>query len=81
LPATIVRDRINDVELLYTTIDVVKALAVLERYDVSYIYVGELERTYYPPEGLAKFDRMIELDLLEEVYDSGTVRIFEVTSQ
>jgi YYY domain-containing protein len=80
LPASFVRDRINDVERLYTTVDVVEALAILERYDVRYIYVGELENAYYPPEGLSKFDRMVEMDLLDEAYDSGTVRIFEVTT-
>jgi YYY domain-containing protein len=80
LPATFIRDRIDDVERLYTTLDVVEALAILERYDVGYVYVGELENAYYPPEGLAKFDRMVGLGLLDEVYDSGTVRIFEVTT-
>jgi YYY domain-containing protein len=80
LPAAFVRDRITDIERLYSTSDVVEALDILERYGVGYVYVGELENAYYAPEGLAKFERLADMGLLQEVYNSGTVRIYEVTS-
>ncbi len=37
-------ERQADVETLYTTADAAKALAVVDKYDVDYIYVGEPER-------------------------------------
>ncbi|MDW8327214.1 MAG: DUF2298 domain-containing protein, partial [Anaerolineales bacterium] len=40
------------------------ALDFIQRYDVSYIVVGPQERAYYPPEGLAKFDRLANAGLL-----------------
>ncbi|MCZ7671530.1 MAG: hypothetical protein M5U34_32535 [Chloroflexi bacterium] len=47
-------------------------------YDVGYVYVGQLEETYYAPAGLAKFAQMVELGMLREVYrNEGTV-IYEV---
>ena len=80
LPSTFVRERIDDLDRLYKTLDIAEALEILERYDVAYIYAGELEKTYYAPEGLAKFGQMVELGLLDEVYNSDTVSIYEVKS-
>ena len=37
-----------------------EAADILKAYRVRYIYVGRLERLYYPAEGLAKFDDMAE---------------------
>jgi uncharacterized membrane protein len=62
------------------TLDKAEALDILDRYDVTYIYVGELEQTYYAPQGLAKFDQMADLGLLKKVYDSEDVSIYEVRS-
>jgi YYY domain-containing protein len=80
LPPSMIRDRINDVERLYSSTDLAEAMGILEQYDVEYVYVGELEHAYYAPEGLAKFERMVNLGLLNEVYDSDNVSIFQVTS-
>ena len=80
LPASFVRDRIHDLDRLYMTLDKAEALDILDRYDVTYIYVGELEQTYYAPQGLAKFDQMADLGLLKKVYDSEDVSIYEVRS-
>jgi uncharacterized membrane protein len=79
LPATFIRSRIDDVERLYSTEDLAEALDILDRYDVGYIYVGELENTYYAPQGLAKFDLMVEMGLLDKVYNTESVSIYEVT--
>jgi uncharacterized membrane protein len=75
-----VSDRIFDVNQLYNTIDQEEALSIIDKYDVSYIYVGPLEWTYYNPEGLIKFDRMVEAGLLQEVYRNSGVSIYEVKS-
>lgn len=80
LPPTIVSDRIFDVNQLYNTIDHEEALSIIDKYDVSYVYVGPLEWTYYNPQGLIKFDRMVEAGLLQEVYRNSGVSIYEVNT-
>ncbi|NHZ71655.1 MAG: hypothetical protein GWP17_01015, partial [Aquificales bacterium] len=78
LPGHLVSDRIDDVNRLYNTPDIYEAQALLDLYDVGYVYVGQLEETYYHPDGLAKFARMADLGMLQEVYrNEGTV-IYEV---
>ena len=70
--------RRRDVELAYSTTSVTELQSVLDRYDVELIYVGELERAYYPAGGLAKFD---DLDGrgLEVIYENRDVRIYRVS--
>jgi len=41
-------------------------LPLLRRYGIKYVYVGLLEVSRYPPEGLAKFARIGQV-----VYDAG----------
>jgi len=48
-------------------------LTLLDKYGISYVYVGPLERERYPAAGLAKF-----AGLMETVYDTGTVTIYRV---
>jgi uncharacterized membrane protein len=57
LPGPVVDRRLEDVRTIYTTTDAREALALLKRYSVTYVYVGTLEKLYYPPEGLAKFQQ------------------------
>ena len=69
--------RISDVNRIYTTTDSEEALALLRRYDVGYVYLGQLERLYYPDEGLRKFDEGLA-ELLVPVYQNGHVTIYRV---
>jgi len=48
------------------------ARALLARYDVTYVYVGALERQDYSPEALAKFGAFMDV-----VYDAGGVTIYK----
>jgi len=73
----VVDRRLEHVRLLYEVSDEEITRQLLAHYDVSYIYVGQLERAYYPPEGLAKFDRMVGRGL-ELVYSRGPVKIYRV---
>ena len=57
-----------DVQALYTTTDLDYTRRLLEKYNVRYIYVGQLERLYYPQPGLDKFELMARDGLLEPVY-------------
>ncbi|MBF0550586.1 MAG: glycosyltransferase family 39 protein [Deltaproteobacteria bacterium] len=49
-------DRINDVAAIYRSPDPRSIIPLLKRYQIDYIYVGQLERQYYPGPGLNKFD-------------------------
>jgi YYY domain-containing protein len=60
-----------DIETLYTSVALGEVLALMDRYDISYVYVGPLERARYPAAGLAKF-----AGLMDVVYDSDTVTIY-----
>ncbi len=52
-------ERRNDVTTIYTTPLPGEALELLRRYQVSLVYVGPVERAYYSPGGLEKFERMV----------------------
>ncbi len=78
LPGNFVSNRIEDVNRLYNTPDIYEAQALLDLYDVGYVYVGQLEEAYYAPDGLAKFAQMAELGLLQEVYRNDGTVIYEV---
>jgi uncharacterized membrane protein len=71
--------RRRDVELAYSTTSETELLEMLDRYGVDLIYVGGLERAYYPADGLAKFDDLIDRGL-EVVYENRDVRIYRVSS-
>ena len=72
-----VEERQRDVQLLYMTTDVSTALSLLKKYEVGYVYVGELERKYYPPPGLSKFQEMAGATLTV-VYKNPEVTIYRV---
>jgi uncharacterized membrane protein len=72
-----IQERAQAVEIAYASPDPRAALGVLRTYDVKYVYVGGLERAYYPAAGLAKLAQMPELRL---VYDQDGVQIYEVAT-
>ena len=74
----IVRRRARDVETMYSTPSHDRALELLERYRVSYIVVGALERGYYGERGIAKFDAMVEKGSLTLAYGNDGTGIYRV---
>ncbi len=78
VPHNLVRQRITDVDTLYRTESAEQALVLLKKYDVSYVYVGQLEKLYYGNNGALKFDRMANNGLIQEVYDANGVKIYRV---
>jgi len=80
LPETVVGWRQDDVNDCYNTTAASRALSVLARYDVRYVYVGAYERAYYDSAGLAKFDDLADQGLLQVVYDAQGVKIYEVVA-
>ncbi|MFQ5594186.1 MAG: DUF2298 domain-containing protein, partial [Anaerolineae bacterium] len=67
LPDSVVNGRVEDVKTIYNTPNLQQALELMDKYDVSYVYVGPLEHAYYDPSGLAKFDQMAQAGTLEQV--------------
>jgi YYY domain-containing protein len=48
------------------------AVELLDKYNVKYVYVGEMERAKYPEAGLKKFDRMAT-DGLVQIYPTPSM--------
>jgi uncharacterized membrane protein len=75
--STWVEARVADVVNFYNSVDDEFTNEFLEKYDVRYIVVGQLERAAYTPEGIAKFERLNDR-YWREVYRDGSTAIYEV---
>jgi uncharacterized membrane protein len=75
--AFMVQRRVFDLDNFYNTTDESAALRFLAAYDVRYVILGQLERYYYSPDGLAKLDAGLD-GALEPVFQNQTLTIFEV---
>jgi uncharacterized membrane protein len=69
--------RREEVNNFYTSTDVAHAREILRRYDVQYVIVGQLERNYYPPQGLEKFNNGLG-GMLELAYQNPGLQIWHV---
>ncbi len=67
-----VMERYADVERAYKTLDPQEAMAILEKYGVTYVVVGSLEKRRYPSTGLRKFELF-----MEPVYEDGGVILYK----
>ena len=63
--------REKDVETLYSTRSWSKALALLEKYSITYVYVGDLELATYPGLSVEKFGKNMATS-----YQDGKVTIY-----
>jgi uncharacterized membrane protein len=72
-----VEERVVEVGNFYNAADDASAEEFLQKYDVRYIVVGQLERAAYAPEGIAKFERL-NGRTWQEVYRDGSTVIYEV---
>ncbi len=61
-----------DINAIYSSTDTKHVLTLLEKYDITYVYVGPLERGKYSPAALAKFDRFMDV-----AFQQGNVTIYE----
>ena len=66
-----VRVRAEDVDKIYSTKNINTAIGLLNKYNVSYVYIGAAERARYG-KGLDKFE---DEDCFEWIY-IGSVRIY-----
>ncbi len=63
-----------DIEMIYNTLDPETALALMEKYDIVYVYVGPQEIEEYGLRGLAKFGQFMDV-----VYQQDRVTIYKRT--
>jgi len=76
-----VGERSEDAETFYRTTDLVQAKELITKMNISYVYVGQLERTIYPFEGLDKFEDMRGWGEVALVYENPGVKIYQVLSE
>jgi uncharacterized membrane protein len=76
LPGQVIERRIQDTNAIFASTDQQQIKHLLELYNVQYIYVGALERTYYAGAGIDKFNQ--PNDLWSLAYSNEQVSIFKV---
>ena len=81
MPGMVMDLRIRDAADLFGDMSLVTTQKIIERYNVKYIYVGELEKAYYPAEALAKFDQMVTDGDLRVAHQNPGVTIYEVVTR
>jgi len=51
----ILNERNSDIKKIYTSTSIEEAHKILDKYDATYVYLGQLEKETYPGTGLDKF--------------------------
>jgi YYY domain-containing protein len=77
----VLSQRRSNINAFYGTTDLDAAWRILDHYGVGYVIVGELERAYHPEAGLAKFEQMVSIGLLDKVYDVNNTAVYQVIPQ
>ena len=76
-----IQRRARDASAIYNTLSKNAALDLIDQYRVRYIVVGDLERIYYLPHGIEKFEKMVEDGTLELAYANDRTNIYRVAVQ
>jgi uncharacterized membrane protein len=76
IPPNLITDRVDQTGIFYSTTDVNVAREFLDKYQVKYIIVGQMERIHHP-DGIAKFDQY-DGQFWREVYRDLDTVIYEV---
>ena len=72
-----INDRKIDIDLIYSSRDWDRTIGLLERYQIEYIYVGEIEKHFYDSAGLNKFQAQIG-KVLDVAYSNKGVTIYKM---
>ncbi len=67
--------RVYDTNLIYSTTDAALANSKIKQYGVRYVWVGGIERSMYPVQGLEKFN---DTSLYENLLVSGDSKLYLV---
>jgi uncharacterized membrane protein len=74
-----ITERGREVRRFYVQASIEEALGFLRKYQVSYIIVGPLERSYYLSSlGLGKFETMAAQGFLRTAYRNAGVEVYQV---
>jgi uncharacterized membrane protein len=73
-----IRDRAARVKEIYETADLQRAQSLMDEYNVEYVVVGELERIYYSPEGISKFEELAADESAQRVFRNDGVSIYRI---
>ena len=73
----LVAERQAEVDEFYTTTDISRARQIIDKYDVEWVIVGNVERNYYPEAGISKFEDGLQ-GKLELAYQNPGVQIWHV---
>jgi len=65
--------RTNDVARLYTSADLRETCSLVERYNISYIFVGTLERQHY-----ASIQEWVFQALGKNIFSQGETTIYRI---
>ena len=77
----LIQRRARDVSAIYNTLSKNAALDLIDQYGVRYVVVGDLERIYYLPHGIEKFDQMVNDGTLELAYANDGATIYRVVDR
>ena len=78
--ADIMTPRDTDIAAIYSSTDIIAAKKLLDKYDVTYLIVGDLERAHLAqPEHNLTIDDAVMKNLGTVVFESGTLYIVKVS--
>ena len=75
--SNLVWERVNGIHEFFNTTDLLKAKQFLEKYNVQFIIVGQMEKGMYSEEGIAKFEEQ-NGKLWNCVYNQRNTKIYRV---
>jgi len=68
--------RVPDIDTIYKTLDLATAQRLLQKYHVTYVYVGRLERDHYRDAPVGALDKFAKF--MDVAYKNPTVTIYKV---
>ncbi|HSW87882.1 MAG TPA: DUF2298 domain-containing protein [Candidatus Saccharimonadales bacterium] len=66
--------RITDVQTLYTTTDIPTAVSLIRKYNIKYVFIGDMERKKYPAIQIEKFNKLGKI-----IYHNSSTWIYQIT--
>ncbi|MFQ5611781.1 MAG: DUF2298 domain-containing protein [Anaerolineae bacterium] len=72
-----VGQRHADMDEFWKTLDPERAWALIEQYNIAYIYVGQVERNTYTDQSLQKFNTLATQGRLKVVYENDKTKIYQ----
>ncbi|HSW96263.1 MAG TPA: DUF2298 domain-containing protein [Candidatus Saccharimonadales bacterium] len=66
--------RITDVQTLYVTTDIPTAVSLIRKYNIKYVFLGDMERKKYQTLQMEKFNKLGKI-----IYRNGSTIIYQIT--